>query len=113
MHEYSLACNILEIVEENAQQQHATKVSELTLEIGSLAGVELQALQTAIESLQNNSILEGTIVNYQLKQAQAKCLHCQFEFEPSEIYSSCPKCNGFGIQILSGKELIVKSMVIE
>ena len=113
MHEFSLACNVLEIVEENTQLMHATKVLELTLEIGSLAGIELQALQTAIESIQKNSIMENAVVNYNIIQAKATCLHCKFEFEPTEIYSACPKCNNHGIQILSGQELIVKSMAIE
>jgi hydrogenase nickel incorporation protein HypA/HybF len=113
MHEFSLACHVLEIVEENLNRQNATKVSELTLEIGSMAGVELQALKLSMDSLQQNTILEGTFIHYQIVQATAICQRCHFRFEPAESFSPCPQCNSFKTDILTGKELIVKSMVIE
>lgn len=113
MHEFSLACNILEIVEENVTKQKASRVTELTLEIGSLAGVELQALQTAMETIQEKTLLDGSKINYIIISAKAVCPHCNFSFQPAEIFSPCPLCNNFGIQILSGKELLVKSMVVE
>lgn len=113
MHEFTLACNVLEIVEENVKRQNAGKVTELTLEIGSMAGVELSALQIALESLKENSILENTFIKYDIIQAKAICSHCQCNFEPAESYSPCPNCQQYGIQINSGKEIIVKSMVIE
>jgi hydrogenase nickel incorporation protein HypA/HybF len=94
-------------------KQNASRVNELTLEIGSLAGVELHALQTALEAIQQKTILEGTKINYDIIRAMAICSHCNFKFEPAESFSPCPQCHNFGIQIVSGKELIVKSIVLE
>lgn len=113
MHEFSLACNILEIAEENVARQKASRVTELTLEIGSLAGVELQALKTAMETIQEKTILDGSMINYIIISAKAVCPLCNFSFNPAESFSPCPQCNNFGIQIISGKELIVKSMIVE
>jgi hydrogenase nickel incorporation protein HypA/HybF len=113
MHEFSLACNILEIVEENVNKHKASRVTELTLDIGSLAGVELQALQTAIEIIQAKTILGGARINYNIISAVGVCPHCNLNFEPADSFSPCPQCNNFGIQIVSGKELIVKSIIVE
>lgn len=113
MHEFSLAHNILEIVEENVAKHKASKVTELTLDIGSLAGVELLALQTAIEAIKNKTVLEAAQVNFNIITATAVCLSCNKSFEPIEIFTTCPNCQSNNIQIITGKELIVRSIIAE
>ena len=41
MHEFSLAQNIIEIVEETMKKNDLSKVSEVVLEIGTISGVEI------------------------------------------------------------------------
>ena len=58
MHEFSLAYNIVEIVQESIKKTEAKEVSLIKLEIGSLSGVEVDALMTALESLTTNTLIE-------------------------------------------------------
>lgn len=113
MHEFSLAQNIIEIVEETVAKNNAGKVSSIELEIGTLSGVEFSALDMALESLQPGSVIEGAEISKQIIKGKAKCPNCQHEFEPDDYFEACPACGNFGAEIIKGKELRVKSITAE
>jgi len=113
MHEFTLAKNIVEIVEETAQKNHATRVLEVVLEVGTLAGVELPALEMALESLEQGTILVGAVIKKNIIDAVALCNQCGCKYKPDDYYSICPECGKFGATIISGKELRVKSITAE
>lgn len=65
MHEMSIAQSIVDLAEEQARNRGSLAVEELELEIGRLAGVELQTLAFALESAVKGSMLEqATIVRH-------------------------------------------------
>lgn len=113
MHEFSLAQNIIEIVEETARANRVKKISEVVLEIGTLSGVELPALDMALESLVPGSILEGTEIKKDIIKAVAICKHCGKKYTPDDYLSLCPECGNYGAEILKGKELKVRSIIAE
>ena len=113
MHEFSLAQNILEIVEETLKKNEVNHASELQLEVGTLSGVEIPALEMALESLKPNSVIETTDIKLIITKAKAVCRKCREEFFPEDLLSSCPKCSSYAPDIISGKELLVKSIVAE
>lgn len=113
MHEFSLAQNIIEIVEENARQNHAERVTEVVLEIGTLSGVELPALDMALQSLQPGTLMEHAAIKKNIIKALARCGECHFQFVPDDYFCACPKCGSFLHEVIQGKELRVKSIVAE
>ena len=50
MHELSIAQSIVQLSEQQAREHHSLQIEEVELEIGRLAGVELQTLEFAMES---------------------------------------------------------------
>jgi hydrogenase nickel incorporation protein HypA/HybF len=113
MHELSLAQNIFEIVEEAVKANNASSVAQLVLDIGSLSGVEIYALETAIDSLKPGTILEKAELIINIIQAKVICLNCNQQFSPTDIVSPCPKCTDFNIKIIEGKELKIRSITAE
>lgn len=113
MHEFSLAQNIIEIVEESITKNKVSKVSCVELEIGTLSGVELMALDMAIESLKPGSVIENAEIVKKIISGKAKCLNCQHEFEPEDYFVVCPSCGNLGAEIIKGKEFRVKSITAE
>jgi hydrogenase nickel incorporation protein HypA/HybF len=113
MHEFSLAQNIIEIAEETVKKNKLKQVTVLLLEIGTLSGVELPALDMALESLTPGSILDGTEIKKEIVQAVAICNHCGNEYTPEDYLSLCPKCGSYGSEVVKGKELRVKSIIAE
>jgi hydrogenase nickel incorporation protein HypA/HybF len=113
MHEFSLALNIIDLCEDALKEHHLRNISELVIEIGTLAGVDKEALETALESIKPNSILETSEITFVFKKAIATCAQCNATFEPEDSFSPCPDCNTYGIKLLAGQELIIKSITAE
>lgn len=113
MHEFSLATEIVEIVKESANKADKTTVTSIEIEIGELSGVEETALRTALESLIEGSIMQGVEIKTTHPKGIARCNECQAEFELNDMFSLCPKCNGYYKDILSGKEFNIVSIEAE
>lgn len=113
MHEFSIAINIVEIAEEEAEKANSTAVTQLILDVGTMSGIEFLALETALEMAVKNTLLERAEIGINRIQAKAKCSDCQHEFDIENAFDSCPKCGGLFHQTLCGKELKVKSLVVD
>ena len=113
MHEFSIALNIVEIAEKSAKENHATKINEVEIEVGEVSGVIHEALEMALQSAVNGTMLEkAKLVIHNIK-AKAICNQCKKEFKPDNLVTVCPVCGSFGIDILKGKEMRVKSIHID
>jgi hydrogenase nickel incorporation protein HypA/HybF len=112
MHELSIVMSIVETAEEKVKENHAQSVESIDLVIGDLAGVENEALDFAWDSAVKNTVLQTAKRNIIHVPAKAKCLECDCEFEVKEIYDECPLCGEHLLQIIQGKELQTKSMVL-
>jgi hydrogenase nickel incorporation protein HypA/HybF len=114
MHELSIAQNIIDIVEQELDKQADTEreVKTLELEIGTLSGVVIEALETAMDSAVKDTALKEANIKINKIQAQAQCQSCEKIFEISDLYDPCPKCDSFNPKIIKGKELRVKSIEV-
>jgi hydrogenase nickel incorporation protein HypA/HybF len=112
MHELAIAQSILGIVEETVRKNNATDVTELELEIGVFAGIEYESLEFALKVISNNSILSNAVIVVIKPEGKANCLECGITFRLENLFATCPGCNGYKYKITEGKELRVKSLVI-
>lgn len=113
MHELSIARSIVELVEEQAEHRGASVVEEMELEIGRLAGVEIQTLEFALDSAVKGSRLENARIVRHYIDGEGQCNDCEMVFPMSALFAPCPHCGSFLVKILKGKELRVKSIVIK
>lgn len=113
MHELSIALNIVEIVKDETEKYQAKKVSELTLEVGSLSGVVKEALEFALDEAIKDSPLEEAKIIYEDVKGKAQCENCKFIFSTDDYFPICPKCNHLYSDIIEGKELKIKKITIE
>jgi hydrogenase nickel incorporation protein HypA/HybF len=112
MHELSLALSIIEIAQESAHKENAKAVNEIELEIGTLSGVVLEAMEFALDAAVKGTILENAKTKIITIPGRAKCLACSHEFDLDDIIAICPKCDSFETEIIQGKELRIKSLII-
>lgn len=112
MHELSIALGILKIAEQEAAKAKASKVESIELEIGTLAGVELDALEFVWSSATKETILEHSKMEIITIEAQAQCVDCDTVFKVENYYDACPTCNSNFKSILKGKELRVKALEV-
>lgn len=112
MHELSVVMNIIDIATEQVQQAHARKVDSIELEIGTLAGIEMDALEFSWSAAVQNTVLSDAERIVDRVQAVARCGNCGLEFRVTEPFQPCPICNNVLLEYLRGKELRVKSLVV-
>ena len=105
--------SIIEIAEAEAKKSDANSIKELVLDVGTMSGIEFFALDTALEMAVKNTMLDKTKLTVNKIQAKAKCTECKHEFDISQVYDPCPKCKSLYHEILSGKELQIKSLVVD
>ncbi|MBD3362303.1 hydrogenase maturation nickel metallochaperone HypA [Candidatus Dojkabacteria bacterium] len=110
MHELSLAENIVAIAENYADKHEISFISEVEIEVGMLAGVEIEALEFALNSAVVNTNLESANLKIIYISGLGKCLSCGLTFNMDTLQSRCPDCNDFNPKVLQGKELRVKSI---
>ena len=113
MHEFSLAQNVVEIVEEAVTSHNASRATLVVIEIGKLSGVEIEAFKTAMEALQPGTLMEGAEIDYDIKEGLAKCQKCGSSFSANNLFTPCPDCGTYHSDIVQGKELLVKSLTAE
>ncbi|MFN8206276.1 MAG: hydrogenase maturation nickel metallochaperone HypA [Bacteroidales bacterium] len=113
MHELSIAMSIVDSVIEAAEREGAARIESFTLEIGALAGIDLESLEFALGSAVLNTVLEGVRYKIDAIPARGKCPGCQAEFHVVELFDPCPQCGTFHPRILSGTEMKIKSIEIE
>jgi hydrogenase nickel incorporation protein HypA/HybF len=112
MHELSIVMSIVEIAEEQVRKNQAERVDEIELEIGQLSGIELDALHFAWDAAVRDTGLAKSECKIDHKVGIARCMNCQTEFETSELFCTCPECGEFFTEILQGKEMRVKALVV-
>ncbi len=112
MHELSIVIGIVDLASEQVRRAGRRQVDRIDLDIGSLAGVELDALDFAWQSAVRRTVLQDAERRINRIPGKARCLDCGAVFPVSELYEPCPRCGEYLTELLQGKELRVKSLVV-
>jgi hydrogenase nickel incorporation protein HypA/HybF len=112
MHELSIALSIVELAEEQARRHQASAIEEIELEIGRMAGVERQTLNFALISAIKNTLLEHAHILQHDVEGEGVCADCGEGFGVKELFTPCPQCGSYAVQLIKGKELRIKSILI-
>ena len=113
MHELSIAEQIVDIANDHAAREGIVAVREIELEIGTLSGIEIDALTFALDVVTKNTVLHAAKVTIITVQAKARCEACGGEFPLEDFYSPCPDCGAFQSETVQGMELRVKSLIVD
>ena len=113
MHELSIALSIVELAEAEARKADAKTISKVELEIGSMAGVELEALKFCWDSAINGTMAQKAELIIHTIGGEARCLECGKDFPIEHFFAECPSCKSFRYEITKGKELRVSSLIVD
>jgi len=113
MHEVSIAQSILDIVEDVMKEEKASRVLELTVDVGRLSGVVYDSLSFAMEIVKRDTVLETADIILNDIAGKAECLDCGRHFEDDQLLPRCPDCEDFNVKIIEGRELKVRSLKVE
>lgn len=112
MHEMSLAEGILQLVEDAARQQGFGQVTAVWLEIGQLAGVEIEAMRFCFDAVVRGSLADGARLEIVSTPGAGWCMTCARSVTIDEPLPACPHCGGYQVQVTGGTEMRVKELEV-
>ena len=113
MHELSLALSIMDIVDKEVSKHKAKRATSAEVVVGELAGVDANALHTALKATAQHSQYPSMTFDIVFVEAVSECLSCGLRFHSPRLMSTCPKCKSWSCHNVQGEEFRVKSVVIE
>ncbi|MCX6205391.1 MAG: hydrogenase maturation nickel metallochaperone HypA [Bacteroidetes bacterium] len=112
MHELSIVMSIVDLATKEAAKHHASAIEEIELDIGCLSGIDMDSFDFAWQQAVKRTILEKANRKVNRIEGSARCSDCDTHFKMVQLYDSCPNCKSHLAEIVRGKELKVKSLVL-
>ncbi|MFZ5559000.1 MAG: hydrogenase maturation nickel metallochaperone HypA [Pseudomonadota bacterium] len=113
MHEMSLAEGVVRICEDAARSQGFSRVKALWLEVGPMAGVELDALKFCMDVVTRGTLAQDARLEIVETEGRGWCLQCSRPVAIAARYEACPECGGYQVQVTGGDEMRVKELEVE
>jgi len=114
LHELSIAQGILKAVDDTLVNEPAGHVRSVTVTIGELTVVQEDCLQFAFEAITSGTSKDGVKLIIEFVKPVFRCKECGAEFEPDNgFYTPCPECGKFGVDVVKGNELYVRSLELD
>jgi hydrogenase nickel incorporation protein HypA/HybF len=112
MHELSLMEAVRDLALERARQHGAERISVISLRIGTLAGVEPEALRFAFPVAMAGTIGAEARLEIETVQALCRCGACGLSFPAADGVCECPSCGAISRELLRGRELELASLEV-
>ncbi len=113
MHELSIACSLVEAVQEEMERLKVGRVEAIHLKMGRLSGVVREALESSFEIACMSTPLEGTRLVVEEVPVLIDCLPCGQSREIVSLqHFRCVVCGAPGGEVVQGRELQVAALEI-
>jgi len=113
MHEMGIALQIIDIATESIPAEHAgARVERVYLEVGKLAAVVPESLRFCFGIASEKTPLDGAELVIEEIPVVARCGDCNHQWTIEQAAFNCIACNGGNIELLSGRELDIRSIEI-
>jgi hydrogenase nickel incorporation protein HypA/HybF len=113
MHELAICQALIDQVTELAQARNATSVSEIYISVGPLSGVESALLQNAFPIAVAGTVADGAELHIDSLPVRVHCKDCDAESEVTANRLLCAQCGTWKTRLVSGDELLLKSVELE
>ncbi|KEF41985.1 MAG: hydrogenase nickel incorporation protein HypA [Cyanobium sp. CACIAM 14] len=110
MHELSLMEAVRDLALEQARRHQARRIEGITLQVGSLAGVEIEALRFAHDVVMADTMAAGSRLEIEAVAAACFCSVCRQSFPVLDGCCDCPVCGALSRELLRGRELQLVSL---
>jgi hydrogenase nickel incorporation protein HypA/HybF len=112
MHEFDLTQNLLDHALQNANSKRIKRVNLL---IGPFSEEREDAIQFYWKDLAKGSFGEGAELHFDHVNAEMKCFDCTgaFYLDEKEEVSMCSYCFNEHLHVLSDRDVLLESIVVE
>ncbi len=115
MHELALMQEVCELALAAAAADGATRITRIQLRVGTVAGVNAEALRSAfavVMAADAGHAAAGADLQLELVPTRCWCPHCNQSFLPADVIHACPLCGQLSSRILEGRELELTALEV-
>jgi len=110
MHELSIAVALAEQIETVVSKEHATRARRVVIAVGSLSGVEAEALQGVFPLVTEGTASEGAELVIESVAARVRCRACGQDSPMDGCFMKCVQCGSLDVELSAGRELHITSV---
>jgi hydrogenase nickel incorporation protein HypA/HybF len=113
MHELSIAQSLIEAATEAITEHGGGRATRIEIRIGLLSGVVPQALRFSFDLAAADTPCDGAQLEIETIPVTVLCSHCDAAQTLTDVFRfCCPACGAATPQVLTGRELDLKSIEI-
>ena len=113
MHEVGIANAIIEAGQLEAARRAGSKLMRIGVRVGTLAGVDMEALRFAFTAITQGTELGAVDFEIQSCPRRNLCLDCDCRFESALYSDPCPDCGSGRAVMVGGEELDLAYVELE
>ena len=113
MHELSLVAAVFEVLEEQAREHGAARVTAVVLKVGAMAGVVPDLLESAFDTYKKGTLAEAARLEIVVVPVRLRCPDCGGEAVREDTDFSCACCGSRRVEIVEGRDLVVERVELE
>lgn len=114
MHEMGIAMEIIDIAKASIPaDMEGARIERINLQVGKLSAVVADSLRFCFDLAVKETPLEGAELAIEELDVVVRCKKCQTQWTVTEPVFTCRQCQSGEIDILSGRELEIRSIEIE
>jgi hydrogenase nickel incorporation protein HypA/HybF len=113
VHELGIATQIVSVVTRVKDENKASRVGEVTVEIGRLAGIDRSSLEFCFEAITKGTALEGARLKIEEIKPVGECRQCGKKYEVRPDDFRCPECGSSDFDMRTGSEVSIREVEIE
>ncbi len=113
MHEMSVVINTVNMAEEYARKNGASKITKIVLEIGEFHSVVPEYIRYFFPDVVEGTMLEGAQLEIETVTGMARCRNCGAEYPWKKSNYRCPDCGSEEGKIISGRDFVIKEISVQ
>lgn len=111
MHEYSIVASLIDTAEGEARSRGASRIHRLFVDIGELAGVEIDLLELAFATFSDGTACDGADLEIRHRPARWSCPGCA-RVIAAGLVLRCEKC-ARPARLSQGDEIVLTRIEME
>ncbi|MCR5640059.1 MAG: hydrogenase maturation nickel metallochaperone HypA [Lachnospiraceae bacterium] len=111
MHELGVVFHVIDNVKEVCQENELTKVSSVTIQLGTVSAVIPSYLKDCWKwAVEREELMKGCALVIEPIEAITFCEDCKSEYDTIKHGKICPNCGSEHTYLLQGNEFMIKEI---
>lgn len=111
MHELGALIEIVKTIENFAKKNEITQIDTIVLQIGELSSMIPRYIEVCYPIAVDGTLLKDAKLEIEMLPGNAACKECKKVFNLILNKGRCPKCGSIDLEILCGKEFMIKEII--